>query len=462
MSPIIDLQRRLVEVGRLRMGHQVAAGNGRRPAKLEHWRITSRDQARLLAAAELYGGTVQPWAERDGEFELFTKTSELPIMLIPGQTLSAWYELWSGGGCQRRCDGEREILSEGPCICDTEKGDRKCKPTTRLSVMLPDIPGLGVYRLESHGFYAAVELAGTAQMLEQATARGQLFPARLRIDQRSKVEGGKTTRYAVPVIDIDVTVRQALTGARPAEAAVAAVPVAGELPPARGFTPIASTGVTLEAGLAAVSREAQPRAGNGRQAAALGPAPDLFDRPAGPIPVADEPVFETREPAVINDAQRRLLWTTVRLCGVAEEELRRVVLGVTGQESTKLIPRSRFDQVLERIQALAEASSAPAVGPTENGPPRGADSVVEGGSPAVTPGWAASYRVPSGTYGPQRPGGALTLAEIHGLGDEGVRYLRMLLRRLQSPPEYVDAVRAYCAEALPDAFAELVGAGAAS
>lgn len=111
MSPIIDLQRRLVEVGRLRMGHQVAAGNGRRPAKLEHWRITSRDQARLLAAAELYGGTVQPWAERDGEFELFTKTSELPIMLIPGQTLSAWYELWSGGGCQRRCDGEREILS---------------------------------------------------------------------------------------------------------------------------------------------------------------------------------------------------------------------------------------------------------------------------------------------------------------------------------------------------------------
>lgn len=351
MSPIIDIQRRMVEVGRIRMGHQVAAGKGTRPAKLEHWRLTSRDASRLEAASELYGGEVKPWAERDGEFELFTKTAELPILLLPGQTISQWYESWTAGGCTRRCDGERETISEEPCICDREaKKERTCKPTTRLSVMLPDVPGLGCWRLESHGYYAAVELSGTAAMLEAATARGQLLPARIRIDQRSKVDGGKTTKYAVPVIDIDITMRQALPGA--------SAPLELE---ARTFTPVpAFGGVTITDGLAAVNREVEPRAGNGRQAAALGPAlDDILSRNSAPIPVGDEtpvgddlvsPSSSAGEP--ISDAQRTLLWTTVSETLIGEPALRELVQQITGQESTKLIDRSQFDAVLKGVQRL--------------------------------------------------------------------------------------------------------------
>jgi hypothetical protein len=346
VSPIIDIQRRMVEVGRLRMGNQVPytkrdGTTAYRAAKLEHWRLTSRDRARLDAAAALYGGEVRPWAERDGEFELFTSTAELPILILPGQTLSQWYETWSAGGCQRRCDGAREVLTDQPCICDTEKGDRACKPTTRLSVMLPDVPGLGCWRLESHGYYAAVELSGTATMLENATARGQLLPARLRIDQRTKVEGGKTTRYAVPVIDIDITVRQALPGLN-----------GGESAPAVGYTPVPQFGgVTIEDGLDAVGREAAPRA-SGRQAAAIGPAPTDHAFESAPIPVDVEPPLESGG-VVINEKQRALLWATCGDRGIPEVELRRIVGEVTGQESTKLIPRDRFDQVLKKVEALS-------------------------------------------------------------------------------------------------------------
>lgn len=277
MSPIIDLQRRLVEVGRIRMGKK---GDKGQPQKLSTWRLTSRDQARLEAAADLYGGTVRPWPERDGEYELIVETDELPILLLPGQTLSQWHELWSGGGCQRRCDGEREILSDSPCLCDAEGPERKCKPTTRLSVMLPDVPGLGAWRLESHGYYAAVELAATSHMLEQATARGQLLPARLRIDQRRQVKDGKTTRYAVPVIDIDITMREAL-------------PLAGieqaHTPVRRALT----AGVTLEQGLAAAAASAEPRTANGRAAAPI-PASDEFAFSDDPVPVpTDAPMSES-------------------------------------------------------------------------------------------------------------------------------------------------------------------------
>lgn len=285
MSPIIDLQRRLVEVGRIRMGKK---GDKGQPQKLDTWRLTSRDQERLEAVAAQHGGTVQPWAERDGEFEIITTTAELPIMLLPGQTLSQWHELWSGGGCQRRCDGEREVLSDGACLCDQEDGDRKCKPTTRLSVMLPDIPGLGCWRLESHGYYAAVELAATSHMLEQATARGQLLPARLRIDQRRQVKDGKTTRYAVPVIDIDITIREALP-------LVSQQPALGT-----GHTPVArlSAGVTVEEGLEAAARSGSPRTTNGRSAAPI-PSVDSDEIAFGSDPV---PVPPDDPPAASNAA----------------------------------------------------------------------------------------------------------------------------------------------------------------
>jgi hypothetical protein len=68
--------------------------------------------------------------------------------------------------------------------------------------MLPELPDLGIWRLESHGFYAAVELAGAARFLAIASASGLNVPARLRLDQREKkIPGKATNRYAVPVIE---------------------------------------------------------------------------------------------------------------------------------------------------------------------------------------------------------------------------------------------------------------------
>lgn len=271
MSPIIDLQRRLVEVGRIRMGKK----QGNRPVKLDTWRITSRDQERLSAVADLYGGKVEAWADREGEFEVVTTVDSLPILLIPGQALSQWYETWSAGGCQRRCDGTTEVLSDGPCLCGQEDGDRTCKPTTRLSVMLPDVPGLGCYRLESHGYYAAVELSATAGMLEEATARGQLLPARLRIDQRRQVKAGQTTRYAVPVVDIDITMREALplANGRPDDVEQLA------------YTPARRSrqAITVGDGLKAAGEDAKVT--SGRAAAPIREAGDLeFGEP---VPVED-------------------------------------------------------------------------------------------------------------------------------------------------------------------------------
>lgn len=214
--PILTLQRQLRELGRIRTGNQVAftdqKGKTRsRPAKLETFRLTSESRELIEAAATAYGGTVVPWNNGgSAEWEVITASAVLDIVVPPGQPVSQWYELWSGGGCQRRCDGITNVLTMQPCSCPADveqrlelaKNGEACKATTRLNVMLPALPDLGVWRLESHGFYAAVELAGAAEILAMATARGSLIPARLRLEQREKkVPGKPTNRYAVPVIE---------------------------------------------------------------------------------------------------------------------------------------------------------------------------------------------------------------------------------------------------------------------
>src|SRR3990172_7696614 len=100
MSPVVDIQRRFMELGRIRAGDKGPKGEPRRGTT---WRLTSASRSLLDAGAKIYGGD-----------------------------------------------------------------ERACKITTLLNVMLPRIPGLGVWRLESHGWNAATVLPGTLEVLMMA------------------------------------------------------------------------------------------------------------------------------------------------------------------------------------------------------------------------------------------------------------------------------------------------------
>lgn len=220
MSPIVTIQRRMMQLGRVRLGEKGPKGE---PKKLTTFRFTSASRVLLEAVAGKHGGTVQEWqgAPDDGYFEVTTTASSLDIVLPPvfsdvdghpTTAYSQWFELWSGGGCQRRCDGVTETLTGKPCMCKPDA--RQCKTTTRVSFMLPDIPGLGVWRLDTHGEYAAIELPGTLEMLTLAASEHKFIPAVLRAEQRTKkVPGEGTRRFVVPVIDLPgVTVNQLASG----------------------------------------------------------------------------------------------------------------------------------------------------------------------------------------------------------------------------------------------------------
>lgn len=210
---ILQLQRRIAEVGRIRIGQQVATSSGKkRPAKLDTFRLTSPNRTRIEQAARLYGGAVTEWDAPAGQqWECVTQTDALAVIVPPSDmAFSQHYELWSGGGCQRRCDGVTDSISDGPCVCNPD--NRECSIHTRLSVMLRDLPGLGIWRIDTSGYYAAVELQGAVDVMQMAARAGAMLPAQLRLEQRMVKRGGQTRRFPVPVLDVEISPAQLVGG----------------------------------------------------------------------------------------------------------------------------------------------------------------------------------------------------------------------------------------------------------
>lgn len=248
--PVLDIQRRGQQLGRIRLGEQAVARNGKSyPKALAAFRFTTPSLHTAQAVADLFGGQVRQW-ER-GQYEIYTSQNVLSVTIPPrDQVISQWYEMWSKGGCQRRCDSQTEHLSGTPCMCphaedptdlDAVEAAAKlraeraklnppkaCKLVTRLSVMIPDLPDLGVWRVDTASFWAAGELGDKAEVMQAARDCGYYLPALLRIEQRERIAGGKTTRYPVLVLQILKTLREIVTGA------IAQGGIAAQLPPAMG------------------------------------------------------------------------------------------------------------------------------------------------------------------------------------------------------------------------------------
>lgn len=245
--PIIDLQRRMRQLGEIRIGHVVPTGRtrkdgkpGTRPAKLNQFRFTSPSREILTAVAELYGGEVQPWTPANGgpsEFEVYSKANRLPVLIPPRDAVSQWYELYAGSKCQRRCDGVTEHKRDRPCLCNPD--NRECRITTRVNVMLRDVPALGQWLLITKGYYAATELPPAAELLAQA---GGYVAGWLGMEEKLVQRDEGPARFMVPTLDVEITPaalmagqitgapavatgpeRVAITGGRPDYAALAAV-----------------------------------------------------------------------------------------------------------------------------------------------------------------------------------------------------------------------------------------------
>lgn len=379
---ILTLQRSIAEAGRIRIGQQVPTSGGRtRPEKLGTFRLTSPDRLRIEQAAGLFGGEVTPWAAPAGsQWQVITTTASLDVIVPPqAMAFSQHFELWTAGGCSRRCDGDTEQLGQQACVCDPD--NRECDIHTRLSLMIRDLPGLGLWRLDTQGWYAARELAGAVEVLALAAGRGVLLPARLLLEQRSVKRPGKdgrpqTLRFAVPRLDLGITPGELLLSGTVAGTPMAAL--ADGAPPERRLTPVPQ----IEGPRPTIAEQSAPPAARPPRKNAAPEIPASGRRRGTPAKATGEDGYwqartfaEAAERGLDNDAVREIAMT---------------VLDVQPDAgfSMSVLSEEEWEQVHRLIPGFG---SAPTVGPADEGE---VVDVPEGATGAAAPGASSAGTAP--------------------------------------------------------------------
>lgn len=325
-----DMARRLPQAGRIRIGVRAAKGN---PRALTTFRFTSPDEMAIREIAEIYGGDAHSWAgsPNPGEWEVITERDIIRVALPPDPLGGTpIYELWSGGGCVRRCDGETaQVNQPGPeggelvevdCLCQAEDA-LKCRPTTRLTVILPDIRFGGGWRLESHGWNVAHEMPGMVELVERLQPTG-MINAELALEPRSAKRGGQTKRFVVPVLRPGTTI----------DAIVAGDGVLGALGPGSGRPTQQELPPSTVSGMAAALSE------------------DLDDK------IVDAELIEDEEP---DEAKRRAMFARLRDLGMGDDERHGLVMAATQgrSQSSNDLTAEELDRVLTALRAIASGEA---------------------------------------------------------------------------------------------------------
>jgi hypothetical protein len=218
ITPISDLGMRMPEHGRIRLGVKDKTKQGRHA--IDTFRFTSPDQQAIEQLAAIYGGTPRPWhdpraAVMSPQFEVISNATELRIFLAQGGIIQ-WYERWSGGGCERRCDGvvcqmpRGEEMADVPCVC-AQVGKLQCETYTRMTMILPDIVFGGGWRLETKGEHASQELPAMMALVSNLSQHGGMIEARLVLLKRQS-SGGKK-QFVVPSIRLINSPLELMAGA---------------------------------------------------------------------------------------------------------------------------------------------------------------------------------------------------------------------------------------------------------
>jgi hypothetical protein len=273
-------------------------------------------------------------------------------------------------------DGRSESISDGPCLCDPD--NRDCDIHSRLSVLLADLPGLGVWRIDTSGYYAAVELQGAVEIIQIAAGRGQMLPARLRLEQRvvkRPGEDGKpvTRRFAVPVLDIEISPGQLLGGARPALAASEPTRVdntaALALPTPPPLTPVPSSVPTHPVQSIPEQMQQQPkgkpRANAAQPITPTGLEPRKAADAARDAPVAPEPEFtpsgldEFAPVELITPGQSARMHAAFNGLGITKDE-RGERLAITAQaigrdvKSSTELTKDEATKLINHLETMAQ------------------------------------------------------------------------------------------------------------
>ncbi|SFU96021.1 hypothetical protein [Alicyclobacillus macrosporangiidus] len=177
---------RIPRVGKIHLGFRTTNDKGKEHPKAVDYFVVKPDESTSEAAAKAFHSV---YGDKPREITIAFPTNDpeqfFPQHLASYQGGSGKYKLFCKGDGQiaHRADGQGNRV-QIPCLykdCPFYQ-QNKCKELGRLQFFLPDVPGIGVWQIDTSSYHTTANLNGSIQMIRALTGgRIAMIPLQLRI-----------------------------------------------------------------------------------------------------------------------------------------------------------------------------------------------------------------------------------------------------------------------------------------
>ena len=192
--------RRLPRLGKIHLGVKATSAKGTEYPRAVDYFVVKEDDSTPAAAAEAFRSV---YGDKPRQLRIMFPAEDTEIIA------PQWYKLYgSGTGLIRMCDGERCLcrndagdMEETECLCEPPGGEPNgCRHMMHLQFLLPDVPGLGVWQLDTSSFHSIVNINSGLEMIRALAGRVSMIPLTLRLRPKEVSPGGK--KKVVYVLDL--------------------------------------------------------------------------------------------------------------------------------------------------------------------------------------------------------------------------------------------------------------------
>lgn len=240
-------------------------------------------------------------------------------------------------------------LREMPCPgkdCPDYKA-KKCQEVMNLRFILPEIPGLGVWQIDTGSINSILNINSCAKIIKKAFGRISLIPLKLTLEsiEVNNPETGKKQTVYVMNLRTNVTMAQLADVAR--EQAKTFMLEAPDLETEYEEQLKKDTETLWGAAPAEALAVKVPEVVKGKPTAEKTTEEleqELFPEPS-PAPA------ETTKPELISEPQRRKIFASANGMGISNEDLKAIIKRRYGKDHSKDLTKGEASEIIEKIEA---------------------------------------------------------------------------------------------------------------
>ena len=201
ISGISDI-RRLPRLGKIRLGVKAVSQKGNEYPRAVDYFVVNEDESTPAASAAAFH---QVYGDKPRCLDIMFPVADRDIFF------PQWYKAY-GSGTGKVCQGDgvratRVNTETGEMIeidCDPDEcplyANKQCRRVASLQCLLPKVPGLGVWQLDSTSFHTIVNVNSALDFITAVAGRAHMIPLQLIVRPQEVSPDGK--KKVVYVLDL--------------------------------------------------------------------------------------------------------------------------------------------------------------------------------------------------------------------------------------------------------------------